>query len=77
MKKILFNVPCMASYLSSISIPNEMEDENEILKYINEHISEAEIESPLGYVSDLDGGITADDVNWKHQIVEQEEIDYE
>lgn len=68
MKKFEFNVVCLATYTTSLLVPSELETEDEILKYINEHINDTEIESPIEYLEDSDTEVISEDVNWDYTV---------
>lgn len=65
MAKVKFNSACMAIYGTSLPLPDDIakrNDYNEIAEYCRDHISEANIESDLEFLSDLEECVTADDI---------------
>lgn len=53
MKKFNVSIQCLATYTSSIEVPDDMTLE-EALEYAKEHIDEIPIKSGLEYISDSD-----------------------
>lgn len=53
MKTLIVSVQCMATYTSSIEVPDNMTRE-EAIEYAKEHIDEIPIKSRLEYISDSD-----------------------
>lgn len=65
MKKVHFNVGCLAIYPSSIVIPDEIEnDYKAILTYIQEHLTECNVEGDIKWIQDLEpeNAVTIDDI---------------
>lgn len=62
MRKAFFNVSCVATYQSSLKIPNDVKEE-EIVDYIQEHLDETNIETPLEWLNDFDtDAVTKEDI---------------
>lgn len=53
MKTLNVSVQCMATYTSSIEVPDDMTRE-EAIEYAKKHINEIPIKSELEYISDSD-----------------------
>lgn len=62
MRKAIFNVSCVATYQSSLEIPNDVKEE-EIIDYIQEHLDETDIETELEWMNDFNtDAVTEDDI---------------
>ena len=63
--RISFTAACVASYKTHLDIPDEVYESmnrEELVKYLNEHISDASIEDYPEYLNDLEDGVTELDI---------------
>lgn len=73
--RINFTAACVASYKTHLDIPDEVYNtmnKEELVKYLNEHISEATIEECPQFLNDLEDGVTELDI-----ISEEKEDEFE
>lgn len=52
-RTVAFNVTCLATYKSSLDLPDNIKTREEIVSYIREHLPDANIQE-LEFLSDLD-----------------------
>lgn len=60
MKTVNFSATCIATYNSSLKVPDEIHDD-QMVDYIKKHLSEAPVED-LEYVGDTDKPLTEEDI---------------
>lgn len=73
--RINFTATCLASYKTHLDIPDEVYEtmnKEELVKYLNEHISDANIEEYPQFLNDLEDGISELDI-----ISEEKEDEFE